>query len=75
MTNQHRESRLPVCRERSVSMTKHTPSWSGWQTRVATVAEAALALRRARFARRTAEQYDKLRNDPVAWQSYLEEGG
>lgn len=35
-----------------------------------TVRDAAEALRRARFARRTADAYARLRDDEHAWRSY-----
>ncbi len=38
-----------------------------------TVRDAAEALRRARFARRTAEAYARLRDDEHAWRDYESE--
>ncbi len=38
-----------------------------------TVADAAEALWRRRFAETVNAQYEKLREDPEAWQSYLDE--
>ncbi len=40
---------------------------------MATVRDAAEALRRQRFARQVAEELSRLRNDPEAWPDYLAE--